>query len=482
MPYSSSVVLVFAGLFLLWKTPDVLGQTQSAYSVDLAFPKLVFNQPVAIVTPSDGTNRLFVIEQAGVVRVFENSQTVGASTIFLNISTQVLFGGEQGLLGLAFHPKYAINGYFYVDYVANNPLRTVIARYSVAPNNPNQALENSELVLLEVNQPFSNHKGGQLAFGADGYLYIGLGDGGSGGDPFGNAQNRSILLGKILRINVDLPSKGRNYSIPADNPYSGNALGYKEEIYAYGFRNPWRFSFDSPTGRLWVADVGQDQREEIDFVEKGKNYGWNIMEGTLTYSSGSQIGLELPVWEYNHSEGIAVIGGYVYHGSSLTGLNSKYLYGDYGSGKIWALQYDGVAVPVNTLLADTGLNISSFGVDEKNELYFCSLSGEIYLLRANVNPLSPSPSPSSTPSPNPTQPPSSTPASTPFSTLIPTPIPNPSQPPLSSPSSQITSTPKPQSSENSLLYAIIIVVAFASIGATVVILKKRRREIKLDIQ
>jgi glucose/arabinose dehydrogenase len=280
--------------------------------------------------------------------VFENSQTVAKSTVFLNLSTQVLSGGEQGLLGLAFHPNYAINGYFYVDYVAENPLRTVIARYSVSPNNPNQAQNNSELVLLEVNQPFANHKGGQLAFGADGYLYVGLGDGGSAGDPFGNAQNRSTLLGKILRINVDLPSQGRNYSIPQDNPFFGNALGYKEEIYAYGFRNPWRFNFDSPTGRLWVADVGQDQREEIDLVEKGKNYGWNIMEGTLTYSSGSQIGLELPLWEYNHTEGIAVIGGYVYHGSTLTGLNSKYIYGDYGSGKIWGLKYDGVTVPENT--------------------------------------------------------------------------------------------------------------------------------------
>ena len=377
-------------------------------------------------------------------------------------------------------PTTRINGYFYVDYVADNPLRTVIARYSVSPNNPNQALENSELVLLEVNQPFSNHKGGQIAFGDDGYLYIGLGDGGSGGDPFGNAQNRSTLLGKILRINVDSPSQGRNYSIPPDNPYSGNALGYKEEIYAYGFRNPWRFSFDSPTGRLWVADVGQDQREEIDLVEKGKNYGWNIMEGTLTYSGGSQVGLELPVWEYSHAEGIAVIGGYVYHGSTLTGLNSKYIYGDYGSGKIWALQYDGVTVPVNTLLADTDLNISSFGVDEKNELYFCSLSGKIYLLRANVIPESPSPNPFSTPSPNPTQPPSPTPTPPPTPTLSPTPIPNPSQSPLSSPSPQVTSTPKhPSSVENlSLLYAIIIAVAFASIGAILFILKKRQRERK----
>jgi len=452
------VVLSFAGIFLSWKTPDVSGQTQNAYSVDLAFPKLDFNQPVAIVSPGDGTNRLFVIEQAGVIRVFENSQTVEASTVFLNITNQVLFGGEQGLLGLAFHPNYTNNGYFYVDYVAQNPLRTVIARYSVAPNNPNQALGNSELILLEVNQPFSNHKGGQLAFGADGYLYIGLGDGGSGGDPFGNAQNRSTLLGKILRINVDLPSQGRNYSIPTDNPYFGNALGYKEEIYAYGFRNPWRFSFDSSTGRLWVADVGQGRQEEIDLVEKGKNYGWNIMEGTLTYSTGSQVGLELPVWEYSHAEGIAVIGGYVYHGSSLAGLNSKYIYGDYGSGKIWALQYDGVAAPVNTLLADTGINISSFGVDEHNELYFCSLSGEIYLLKSNTVPASPSSSPSSTPSPNPTQLSSPTPTPTSTPTLSATPTSNPSPLPMSS-----------------LLYVIAITVVLASIGLTAIILKKRRR-------
>ncbi len=442
-----------------------MGQTQITYSVDLAFPKLVFNQPVAIVSPGDGTNRLFVIEQAGVIRVFENSQTVTASTVFLNITYQVLSGGEQGLLGLAFHPNYANNGYFYVDYVADNPLRTVIARYSVAPNNPKQAIGNSELILLEINQPFSNHKGGQLAFGADGYLYIGMGDGGSGGDPFGNAQNRSTLLGKILRVNVDLPSQGRNYSIPPDNPYFSNALGYKEEIYAYGFRNPWRFSFDSPTGRLWVADVGQNIEEEIDLVEKGKNYGWNIMEGTSTYSSGSQVGLELPVWEYSHAEGIAVIGGYVYHGSSLAGLNSKYIYGDFGSGKIWALQYDGVAAPVNTLLADTGINISSFGVDEHNELYFCSLSGEIYLLKANAVPASPtSPSPTSTPtlsptSPNPTQQSSSTPTPTSTLTLSPTPISNPSSSPPSS-----------------ILYTIVITVVLASIGLTAIILKKRRRD------
>jgi glucose/arabinose dehydrogenase len=392
--------------------PDGSGQAQSNYAVEVAFPNLAFNQPVGIVSSGDGTNRLFVIEQAGVIRVFENSRNIAASSVFLNISSRVVFGGEQGLLGLAFHPDYANNGYFYVDYVADNPLRTVIARYSVSPNSVNQALSDSEIVLLNVNQPFSNHKGGQIAFGADGYLYVGLGDGGSGGDPFGNGQNRATLLGKILRIDVDSSSQGRNYGIPPDNPFAGNILGYQEEIYAYGFRNPWRFSFDSPTGRLWVADVGQNQREEIDLVGKGKNYGWNIMEGTLTYSTGSQVGLELPVWEYSHAEGIAVIGGYVYRGSTLTGLNSKYVFGDYGSGKVWTLQYDGVAVPMNTLLADTSLNISSFGVDEQNELYFTALDGKIYVLANAASTPLPTTAPSSTPTPT---------ATSPNTTLSPTP-------------------------------------------------------------
>src|SRR5665647_2164560 len=281
---TSSIIIVsilITATFFSWTTPDGLGQTQNDYIIEIAFPNLTFNQPVGLVNSGDGTNRLFVIEQPGVIRVFDNSPTVADSTVFLNISSQVLFGGEQGLLGLAFHPNYSQNGFFYVDHVSDNPLRTVIARYQVSPNNPNQALNKSEIVLLEVNQPFSNHKGGQIAFGPDGYLYVGLGDGGSGGDPFGNGQNRSTLLGKILRINVDLVSQTRNYSIPLDNPYAGNSLGYQEEIFAYGFRNPFRFSFDLPTGRLWVGDVGQNLQEEIDIVGNGKNYGWNIMEGTL---------------------------------------------------------------------------------------------------------------------------------------------------------------------------------------------------------
>jgi glucose/arabinose dehydrogenase len=368
--------------FVFFK-PNAAGQAQGDYAVEAAFPNLTFNQPVGMFNAEDGTNRLFVLEQAGVIRVFENSKNTATSKVFLDLSDRVLYGGEQGLLGLAFHPNYADDGYFYVNYVADNPRRTVIARFQVTANDPDQADKNSELILLEVTQPFANHNGGQLAFGADGYLYMGLGDGGSGGDPFGNAQNRSSLLGKILRIDVNAPTAGANYGIPSDNPFAGNTLGYREEVYAYGLRNPWRFSFDPATGKLWVGDVGQDKMEEIDIVEKGRNYGWNIMEGTLCYSPATgcnQTGLELPVWEYSHDQGIAVIGGFVYHGSRLPSLDGAYVYGDYGSGKIWALQYNGTVSPSNTLLVDTSLTISSFGIDEKGELYLCAFDGKIYQL------------------------------------------------------------------------------------------------------
>jgi len=395
VPISFSLFLIVSLLVtpFLCRSPFVSGQIQSEYSVEAAFPNLNFNAPVGVFSPTDDTNRLFVIEQAGTIRVFENSKSTTVSQVFLDVGDRVLFGGEQGLIGMAFHPAYSENGYFYINYVTDNPRRTIIARYSVSANNPDQADKNSELILLEVNQPFSNHNGGQLSFGADGYLYIGLGDGGSGGDPEGNAQNRASLLGKILRIDVDSPSAGRNYGIPADNPFAGNTLGYREEIYAYGFRNPWRFSFDAVTGRFWVGDVGQSQREEIDVVEKGNNYGWNIMEGTLCYSPSSgcdETGLELPVWEYGHDQGNAVIGGFAYRGTSLSGLEGAYVYGDYGSGKIWALWYNASSSPANVLLADTNLAITSFGLDEKDELYLTAFDGKIYTLNSTVIPEYPS--------------------------------------------------------------------------------------------
>ena len=252
------------------------GQTQVGYSAEVAFPLLVFNQPDGIVADPTNNSRLFVLEQTGIIKVFDINPSVNTTNVFLDLTDKVLYGGEQGLLGLAFHPKFSENGLFYVDYVADNPRRSVISQFKVTADNPNVADKNSESTVLEISQPYSNHNGGQLAFGPDGYLYIGVGDGGSEGDPSGNGQNRATLLGNILRIDVDLVSAGKNYGIPKDNPFVGNSLGYQEEIYAYGFRNPWRFSFDSATGELWVGDVGQNRIEEIDLVEKGKNYGWNI--------------------------------------------------------------------------------------------------------------------------------------------------------------------------------------------------------------
>jgi len=222
------------------------------YQLEDAFPNLPnFASPVDLQHAGDNTNRIFVVEQVGRIRVFNNSNDISSVKTFLTITDRVTSGGETGLLGLAFHPDYIHNGYFFVYYTAPNPLRSVVARYRVSSANSDSTDKNSELVLLTQDQPYQNHNGGQLAFGSDGYLYIGLGDGGSGGDPNGNGQNKSTFLGKILRIDIDNPEGEVNYGIPADNPFKDNTQDYKEEIYAYGFRNPWRFSFDRTTGWLW---------------------------------------------------------------------------------------------------------------------------------------------------------------------------------------------------------------------------------------
>ena len=313
----------------------------------------------------------------GLIYVFENRRNVTEANIFLDIHNRVHLGA---FLGLAFDPNFTKNGHFYVNYLADNPLRTIISQWSILPNNPNKADEKSEKILLEIPQLFDSHSGGQLAFGPDHYLYIALGDGSPYGDILGNAQNRSSLLGKILRIDVNNPSQGRNYGIPADNPFEGNTVGYKEEIYAYGFRNPWRFSFDSVTGKLWVGDVGQDRMEEIDVVEKGRNYGWNIMEGTLPYAGNNEnvTGLVPPIWEYGRDQGNATIGGFVYRGPELKELIGSYIYGDYVSGRIWALNSYDTSNPVNKELLKTDLRITSFGIDEENDFYICADDGRIY--------------------------------------------------------------------------------------------------------
>jgi glucose/arabinose dehydrogenase len=361
-------------------------ETQHQYSVKVAFPNVQFKDPVGIYAAGDQSNRLFVVEQAGVIKVFENNESTKSASVFLNISDRVTSGGELGLLGVAFPRQFNQSGFFYVYYTTDKPLRSIVSRFSVLQTNANQADVSSEKVLLQVEQPFPNHKGGQMSFGPDGYLYIGLGDGGSAGDPLGNAQNRSTLLGKILRIDVNSASGSLNYSIPRDNPFIGNNQGFRDEIYAYGLRNPWRFSFDSVTGQLWVGDVGQDRIEEVDIVKSGGNYGWNIMEGSLCYSPPSgcnQTGLSRPIWEYNHTLGDSIIGGFVYRGAAFPDLVGTYIYGDYGSGKIWGLRYDGIN-STNSELTATGVHIISFGLDQKGEIYICASDGYVYRLQRST--------------------------------------------------------------------------------------------------
>lgn len=372
-------------LFFLLLAPSV----QAQYNLQSAFSNLPpFSLPVEMMPSVDGSNRLFVVQQRGRIYVFENTTNVTARKEFLNLSDKVSqSGSETGLLGLAFHPNYATNGYFYVNYTATvaGQLQTFISRFQVSSTNPDSAIKASELVLINVNQPYSNHNGGKLLFGPDDYLYIALGDGGFGGDPQNNAQNRSVLLGKILRINVDSPSGGLNYSIPPTNPFAGNTQGFREEIYAYGMRNPWKMSFDPVSGRFWAADVGQNVWEEIDIIQNGGNYGWRIMEANACYNPSSgcdETGLLKPVWAYSHSNGDASItGGFVYRGSSIPLLVGKYIYADYVSGRIWALTYDGITTAINQMLIDTPYLISSFGEDNDRNLYVLSYQeGRLYKL------------------------------------------------------------------------------------------------------
>tara|TARA_Y100000590_G_C15695295_1_gene1004896 strand:- start:433 stop:1737 length:1305 start_codon:yes stop_codon:yes gene_type:complete len=359
------------------------------YEVVNAFPNLSFNDPVGIYHADDSSDRLFVIEQTGKIKVFNNHPDVTSFDVFLDITSIVDQDGgytEEGLLGLAFHPNYSENGYFYVNYTSHNPRRNVIARYSVNENNPNQADYNSEFIILEVNQPYTNHNGGQLGFGPDNYLYIIFGDGGSSGDPLGHGQNLSTLLGSLIRIDIDNPSIGLNYGIPSDNPFISN-LEARDEIYAYGLRNMWRFNWDVNTGLLWGADVGQNAFEEIDIIYSGLNYGWNIMEGNHCYPSGSNCsdeGFEPPVWEYElYVDGVcSITGGFVYRGYSTLSLYGKYIYGDWCTGDMWSLKYNENGNHQNEHLLTTGINITSFGVDEYNELLFCG-NENIYKLISN---------------------------------------------------------------------------------------------------
>ncbi len=360
-----------------------IGPARGQVVLEPAVSNLTFTAPVDIQT--DGSDRLFVVERRGVIRVFDNVPAVAQSETFLDIRDRVdPSGGEMGLLGLVFHPDYPDNGFFFVNYTAGDPRRTVIARFEADPSNRNRALPDSETIILEVAQPYSNHNAGQLQFGPDGGLYIGLGDGGSGGDPDENGQDLSTLLGSMLRIDVDATSGGRNYGIPGDNPFIGANCAQddcREEIWAYGFRNPWRFSFDPETERLWVADVGQNRYEEIDVVEPGGNYGWDIMEGSHCYepmSGCDTTGLIPPVWEYSHSLGNSVTGGYVYRGTQVPELEGRYVFADFGSGRIWTHPADDLEAGATELM-NTDLGITTLGVDAEGELYLVDyFSGSVY--------------------------------------------------------------------------------------------------------
>jgi len=341
-----------------------------------------FDFPLLLTAPA-GDSRLFVVEKGGLIKVVKSGAV--HATPFLDVSSLVSSGGEQGLLGLAFDPQYATNGRFFISYT-NRSGDNVLASYQVSAD-ADRADANG-VIRLTVGQPYDNHNGGHIVFGPDGYLYMGIGDGGSGGDPQGHGQDRNDLLGSILRLDV---SGATGYAVPAGNPLVGVA-GTRGELWDWGLRNPWRFSFDRSTGDLYIGDVGQDSREEIDVSTatsgggKGVNYGWNIMEGMQCYDAGScdMTGLTLPVLDYSHSDGCSVTGGYVYRGAAIPGLVGTYFYSDYCGGWIRSFKYAGGAVTEAgswDALAPGG-GVPSFGEDAAGELYLVTRSGGIYRIAA----------------------------------------------------------------------------------------------------
>ena len=347
------------------------------------------SSPIFVTHAGDGSGRLFIVEQTGRIKILLNGSVL--PTPFLNIAAKITNGGERGLLGLAFHPDYATNRKFYVNYT-NTSGDTVVAEYLRSTGSANVADAASARILLTIDQPFSNHNGGMLAFGPDRYLYVGMGDGGSAGDPGNRAQNVNNLLGKILRIDVDGRDTGKQYGTPSSNPFDGATNG-ADEVWSYGLRNPWRFSFDRRTGDLWIGDVGQDRWEEIDRstagasgAGRGVNYGWRVMEGNACYnpSSGCNTsGKTRPIAVYSHSVGCSVTGGYVYRGAQLRDLVGGYLFGDYCSGRVWALRAHGPASQSPVLMADTALNISSFGEGQDGRLYVTDIgTGDIWQVEA----------------------------------------------------------------------------------------------------
>jgi glucose/arabinose dehydrogenase len=408
-----AVILFFCALIF-----KVGAQSLPQIQLQPVFPNLKIERPVWMSEAPDGSGRLFFIGQAGKILIVKKGSDGGDAKEFLNIEDrQPYFDNEDGLMSIAFHPGFKTNGLFYIYYNQKNPedqnlkpqnypFRSVISEFKVSADDPDKADMKSERILLQVPQPFSNHKGGELAFGPDGYLYLGLGDGGLGGDPFGSGQNCATLLAKMLRIDVNTRAMlGRGfqrhelqYGFPPDNPFVNEPergdSGVRKEIFAYGLRNPWRYSFDRQTGDLWVGDVGQDLWEEVDVVTNGGNYGWSVREGAHHFKPGPP-GAQYaePVMEYthrpnlqaeglfpDHSIGLCVIGGYVYRGKKFPALDGVYVYGDYNLGTIWGFRYDRDAhkVTAEGTLLDQKKNIFSFAEDSDGELYVLTQDGIIY--------------------------------------------------------------------------------------------------------
>ncbi|NNF57550.1 MAG: glucose sorbosone dehydrogenase [Rhodothermaceae bacterium] len=382
---------------LVFSLLGLLSLPAGAQTITLAapFPDLPsFSSPVDFQHPGDGSDLLFVVEQNGTIKVFANDPGVDAADTFLDIEDRVTSGGERGLLGLAFDPDYATNGFFYVNYTVSNPRRQRVSRFT--RTTATAADPNSEEILYEGDPAlagWSNHNAGAIAFGPpegpgdDRYLYVTHGDGGAFDDQGEHGQDLGTLLGTIVRLDVnggggplDCADAG-SATVPADNPFADGPGGDCDEIYAYGLRNPYRMSFDSATDDLWVGDVGQNQWEEIDLIEAGGNYGWNTMEGFHCFDPSSgcdQSGLTLPIYEYSHAmANCSITGGYVYRGALIPELVGEYVYGDYCTGAIWRLAYDGMTATNELIQHPTGLSPSAFGVDAEGELYIVSLNGEL---------------------------------------------------------------------------------------------------------
>ncbi|MCY4448702.1 MAG: PQQ-dependent sugar dehydrogenase [Chloroflexi bacterium] len=437
LPIAALLLLALTALAGVAHAPNA---ALPALELERLFPALTFERPVLLTHAGDGSGQVYVVEQHGVIHRIDPA-TPERTDVFLDISPRVSRrGNEEGLLGLAFDPGFTENGRFYVYYSAASPRRSVLSRFETGSGGLGDPA--SESVLLEVPQPFSNHNGGMIEFGPDGMLYVALGDGGSAGDPQRHGQDLGTLLGTILRIDVT-SGAGAPYAIPADNPFVGRS-GARGEIWAYGLRNAWRFSFDRETGDLWAGDVGQNALEEVDVVRRGGNYGWNVMEGSRCFRSAScnADDFEPPAAEYGREMGCSITGGYVYRGQRLPDLRGVYLYADFCSGRIWGLRHDGERVTEQAQLARADFQIPSFGEDEAGEVYVLGFDGGIYTF-AGPPGTEPQPTPTHTPVGEEASPLAPTAASTAVpaapGTAAPTPLPTPTSAPAANP----TPTPQP---------------------------------------